>query len=582
VGLSYNLKHKVLNAEWMGRIHINSGSKKILQGNRFSRLNLTIIVVIFAVVGGLILLRSNAASGSANLFVAASGNSSCTRSTSVLSFSAASGHICGTPLQACQAAASADIVIIEDGSYSGDFTGCHGHQSYASNIVMQPEPGHECANAYPAIPNPFTDTSCNVKLTGTDFRGGNTRNCDLASGTGNPLPSTLSATQKANWINHLTIRGVYLGGFDMQCAAEIRLENDIGQAFFIRQGSYDVTIDGGSYGNETGGYVPTIGDSTVATNGSDPGGTSWPPAQNVTLQNGVYHDLTTNDPGSHGDGIFVQPSYNTKIIKNILARDDCIPIYVNFAVWSSIGVHGLWVIGNVVHVDTQHVANTGRCGQGISLGDNVQSDTIVAFNSLEMPVRRSSTTNNTTNDQAVGNVTQGISGFSSFGCVSGLTAKYNVLIDTSAVNCGDSTNALTSGVSQFTSTDTQPNSPTNSDPMFTAPLGDYRLKSGSVGFGKVPVSWCTANPGVCPITDINGNPRPSPAHPSFYDAGAYESSTSGGTAKTGDLNNDGQVNVLDLSILLSNYGSSNQAADINKDGTVNILDLSILLTNYGT
>ncbi len=51
--------------------------------------------------------------------------------------------------------------------------------------------------------------------------------------------------------------------------------------------------------------------------------------------------------------------------------------------------------------------------------------------------------------------------------------------------------------------------------------------------------------------------------------------------KTGDLNNDGAVNVSDLSILLSNYGTTNAVADINKDNIVNILDLSILLSNYG-
>ncbi len=49
----------------------------------------------------------------------------------------------------------------------------------------------------------------------------------------------------------------------------------------------------------------------------------------------------------------------------------------------------------------------------------------------------------------------------------------------------------------------------------------------------------------------------------------------------GDLNNDNTVNITDLSILLSNYGTSNSAADINTDGTVSILDLSILLSHYG-
>jgi hypothetical protein len=50
----------------------------------------------------------------------------------------------------------------------------------------------------------------------------------------------------------------------------------------------------------------------------------------------------------------------------------------------------------------------------------------------------------------------------------------------------------------------------------------------------------------------------------------------------GDLNNDNTVNVTDLSILLSNYGTTNTNADINNDGSVNVLDLSILLSHYGS
>jgi hypothetical protein len=53
--------------------------------------------------------------------------------------------------------------------------------------------------------------------------------------------------------------------------------------------------------------------------------------------------------------------------------------------------------------------------------------------------------------------------------------------------------------------------------------------------------------------------------------------------KTSDLNNDGQVNVLDLSILLSKWGTTGtQPADINSDSIVSILDLSILLSSWGT
>jgi hypothetical protein len=49
---------------------------------------------------------------------------------------------------------------------------------------------------------------------------------------------------------------------------------------------------------------------------------------------------------------------------------------------------------------------------------------------------------------------------------------------------------------------------------------------------------------------------------------------------TGDLNGDGVVNIFDLSILLSNWGTSNPDADLNNDGVVNIFDLSILLSNW--
>lgn len=49
----------------------------------------------------------------------------------------------------------------------------------------------------------------------------------------------------------------------------------------------------------------------------------------------------------------------------------------------------------------------------------------------------------------------------------------------------------------------------------------------------------------------------------------------------GDLNNDNTVNITDLSILLSDYNTSNSAADINGDGIVNVLDLSALLSHYG-
>ncbi|HUP26180.1 MAG TPA: dockerin type I domain-containing protein [Candidatus Limnocylindrales bacterium] len=54
------------------------------------------------------------------------------------------------------------------------------------------------------------------------------------------------------------------------------------------------------------------------------------------------------------------------------------------------------------------------------------------------------------------------------------------------------------------------------------------------------------------------------------------------SSKVGDLNNDGKVNIFDLSILLSHWNTSNSTGDLNKDDRVNIFDLSILLSKYGS
>lgn len=59
------------------------------------------------------------------------------------------------------------------------------------------------------------------------------------------------------------------------------------------------------------------------------------------------------------------------------------------------------------------------------------------------------------------------------------------------------------------------------------------------------------------------------------------------TYSPSDINQDGHVNLLDLSILASNYGKSggaitNTRADINGDGKVDLFDLSALANQYGT
>ena len=51
-----------------------------------------------------------------------------------------------------------------------------------------------------------------------------------------------------------------------------------------------------------------------------------------------------------------------------------------------------------------------------------------------------------------------------------------------------------------------------------------------------------------------------------------------------DINSDGVVNIVDLSIMATNWGKSGQTfaqGDLNNDGIINILDLSILASKWG-
>ena len=86
----------------------------------------------------------------------------------------------------------------------------------------------------------------------------------------------------------------------------------------------------------------------------------------------------------------------------------------------------------------------------------------------------------------------------------------------------------------------------------------------------------------CDLTDPN-DPPPGPDDPPFvpgYFGLNYRVGFSvGGPA--GDLNGDGVVSGLDLTVLLGAWGASGNA-DLNGDGVVGGIDLTILLSNWGS
>jgi endoglucanase len=56
---------------------------------------------------------------------------------------------------------------------------------------------------------------------------------------------------------------------------------------------------------------------------------------------------------------------------------------------------------------------------------------------------------------------------------------------------------------------------------------------------------------------------------------------SGDLTRTGDLDNNGKVDVFDLVILLTKWNTADTQADLNKSGKVDIFDLLLLLRNWG-
>ena len=437
---------------------------------RFSTSHLVIFGLLFGAIAGYAIYSSFAASpaGTANLFVVPSGGSaSCVRASSPVTLAqAAANNKCSSILSACTAHQAGDTAIVENGTYSGDLRTCLGHASDATDFIYKTEPGQECTTYYPNVPDPYTDTSCPVKLTSLNMRGANEdRTCGVASG--NPLPSTLTPAQRASWINHIEFDDMYISGLYTQCASFITFRNVDTDSFFLREGSYHVWVLGGSHGNDSSANVPTIGDTTC-------GCSNWPPAEDVEFVNGVYHDFVEAGPvgSAHGDGIFIMPSYGTKIIGNVFARDDILPIYVNFATSSAqpYGVKQLQIIGNVLHTCAQHVQGGSACAQSqtIGLGNNYLDGALIAFNSVEGGIRRyesGCTSTCTNNVQFIGNIATGLTtGLGGSGCsLAGESGDYNVWYQSGAGSCGAHDN-IGAG-SPYTSTDTQPNAG-QGDPMF--------------------------------------------------------------------------------------------------------------------
>ena len=124
----------------------------------------------------------------------------------------------------------------------------------------------------------------------------------------------------------------------------------------------------------------------------------------------------------------------------------------------------------------------------------------------------------------------------------------------------------------------------DADPLFVAENSDFRLSPGSP---CIDAGDNTAVPEDI-TTDLDGNPRfvddPDTADtgfgdPPIVDMGAYEYQ---GIPCPWDLDSDGNVFVMDLLLLLMDFGiCDGSPADFDGDGCVTVVDLLTLMFNFG-
>jgi hypothetical protein len=112
--------------------------KNRLIGNpkSFSRTNLIVFVLTFAVIGGIILLITRAAGTTANLWIDTNGGT-CTRSASPVAYNDASACSWSAANSACQ---SNDVVIVKGGNYPNQLIrGSNGRTNYCNIYTANSE-----------------------------------------------------------------------------------------------------------------------------------------------------------------------------------------------------------------------------------------------------------------------------------------------------------------------------------------------------------------------------------------------------------------------------------------------------------
>ncbi|MDP3994614.1 MAG: dockerin type I domain-containing protein [bacterium] len=100
-----------------------------------------------------------------------------------------------------------------------------------------------------------------------------------------------------------------------------------------------------------------------------------------------------------------------------------------------------------------------------------------------------------------------------------------------------------------------------------------------------PSGQATPTPTTTPTPKPTNTPTPKPTATPTSTPTPKPTNTPTPTPKPGDVNGDGAVNVIDIGILIDNYGSppppAYPRADQNGDKVVNVIDIGMVIDNYG-
>jgi hypothetical protein len=553
--------------------------KKLKSPYNFSHTQLIIFALFFAAVGGYFIVQSFAAS---IYYLSPTGNDSnpCTQA-----------QPCYTMNRAYHAASPGDTVEIAAGTYSGsgdifpDFT-----KTSSVDVLFRPAPGATAT---------FTEQL---------QTGGSHMTIDGSTGK----------------LNIGTVEVGYPDDGSKPYADDITLANvnfGYGQSQILK--ASNVLVHNVDFGGSWTGSA--CRDGTDALRFNDPRGTNGDADDpfNITVEDSRMHDICVRSgQDDHPDCVAMSAGHNITFRRNKIWSCGTQGFYTVSELGGNI--HDVLVENNMIgSCDTP--GDASDCYYSVHIREGTANLTF-RYNSIATNVPGGINVQGTTNTIMYGNTGDGPSGCSN------ATYSYNVWID---VKCSSTdvqadpmflssvvgpnydlhlkagSPAIGRGdASKFPSTDfdgqtrTSPPSagadeyggagggtPAPTVSVSASPTSITSGQSSTLFWNSTNATSCTASGAWSGTKAVSGNQLLSPTSTSTYTLTCTGTGGSGSasatvtvttvSAKPGDLNGVGQVNITDLSILLTNYNSSNAAADINNDGSVNILDLSILLSNYG-